>query len=217
MRRFAIGLCLYLAVSTLPVASPTYAAAKSQLAEPELIEQAEQYLNARKNFSARFLQGTEDGQTMAGTLLVSRPGKMNLTYDPPSKDFIIADGSFVYLWDGELGQHTTLPLGGSLAAVILQKDIQLSGDVEVLDTKQAAGQAEITLQYRKDPEQGTLTLLFETNPLYLRGWRVRDAQNQTTTVTLQAVQENVVMAAQSFVFTPPQLGKNTKTDRPINE
>lgn len=216
MRRFTAGsfLCLIvLLFSTMPAHSVT----NSALTEEEMVSQAEQYLNAKKSFSARFLQGMDNGQLMTGTLLVSRPGKMNLTYDPPSKDFIIADGSFVYLWDGELGQHTTLPLGGSLAGLILQKDIRLSGDVEILDAKQEAGQVEITLQYRKDPEQGTLTLLFEANPLHFRGWRVRDAQNQETTVTLQNVQENVTLAAQSFVFTPPQLGKNTKTDRAINE
>ena len=73
------------------------------------------------------------------------------------------------------------------------------------------------MQYRKDPEQGVLTLRFEASPLQFLGWRVRDAQNHETTVTLQNVQENVVLAAQSFVFTPPQLGKNLKSDRATDD
>lgn len=216
MRCITAGF-LHILVILLISAMPLKVRAENVQREEELVTRAERYLNSKKSFSARFMQGMDNGQVMTGTLLISRPGKMNLTYDPPSKDFIIADGSFVYLWDGELSQHTTLPLGGSLAGLILQNDIRLSGDVEVLSTKQSAGQLEITLQYRKDPEQGTLTLLFEVQPLQFRGWRVRDAQNQETTVTLQNVQENVALAAQSFVFTPPQLGKNTKTDRAINE
>ncbi len=217
MRRNLAGLLLFFILMYSSYTSPAASASNQTPRDSELIVQVERYLNARKSFSARFLQGTDDGQLMTGTLLVSRPGRMNLAYDPPSKDFIIADGSFVYLWDGELGQHSTLPLNGSLAALILQKNIQLSGDIEILNTKQDLNQLEITLQYRKDPEQGTLTLLFEASPLYFRGWRVRDAQNHETTVTLQNIQDNVVLAAQSFIFVPPQLGKNTKSNRPINE
>lgn len=180
------------------------------------VRRAEEYLNAKTSFSAKFLQEADNGQVVTGTLLVKRPGRMNLSYDPPLKDFIIADGSFVYMWDGELEQSTTLPFGGSLADLILRNNLRLSGDIEVLDVVHEANKLEITVQQKKDPDQGTLTLLFEDQPLIFHGWRVVDAQNRTTTVTLQNMQDNVTLAAQTFTFVPPKLGKNTRSDKPLN-
>lgn len=193
--------------------------AASPVADPAALAQvrrAEQYLNARGNFSARFMQTAQDGSVATGTLLVSRPGKMNLSYDPPLKDFIIADGSFVYLWDGELQNSTTLPLGGSLADLILRAQLRLSGDVETVNVEQQPGLLEITVRQKSDPDQGTMTLLFEDQPLIFRGWRVTDSQNRVTTVTLQNMQENIKIADRSFVFIPPTLGKSGKTDKPLN-
>jgi len=181
------------------------------------VTRVEQYLNARTSFTARFLQATEDGQTATGSLLVSRPGKMNLTYDKPLKDSIIADGSFVYMWDGEMENSTTLPLGGSLADLILRANLKLSGDVQVVKVVNEANHIEVALRQKSDPDQGMMTLLFEDKPLLLRGWRVTDAQNRVTTVTLQDVQDNVKIAANSFTFVPPKLGKSSRSDKAVNQ
>lgn len=180
------------------------------------VQRVERYLNARSTFSSQFIQTTDSGQTTTGTLLVSRPGKMNLAYDPPLKDFIIADGSFVYMWDGELGQSNTLPLGGSLADLFLRANLKLSGDVQVTKVAHEANRLEVTVRQAEDPDQGTLTLLFEDKPFIFRGWRIKDAQSRVTTIALQNVQENVPAPSQSFVFVPPKLGKNTRNDKPLN-
>lgn len=180
------------------------------------VQRVERYLNARSTFSSQFIQTTDSGQTTTGTLLVSRPGKMNLAYDPPLKDFIIADGSFVYMWDGELGQSNTLPLGGSLADLFLRANLKLSGDVQVTKVAHEANRLEVTVRQAEDPDQGTLTLLFEDKPFIFRGWRIKDAQSRVTTIALQNVLENVPAPSQSFVFVPPKLGKNTRNDKPLN-
>jgi outer membrane lipoprotein-sorting protein len=195
--------------------APVIAKAELGAEDQRQIARIEAFLNARSSFSARFTQMTEDGNVMTGNLIVKRPGKMNLTYDPPAKDFIIADGSFVYLWDGELGNATTLPLGGSLADFILRAKLKLSGDISVEKVEHGAGRLEITLRQANDPDQGSLTLLFEDQPLLLKGWRITDAQLRSTTVTLQDIQENIQLADSSFVFRSPHLGKNPRQDSPL--
>lgn len=210
MRFRPLGLAaVFLALSFTP-ASALDADDRAQ------VQRVERYLNERTTFSSQFIQTTDSGQTATGTLLVKRPGKMNLTYDPPLKDFIIADGSFVYMWDGELGQSNTLPLGGSLADLFLRANLKLAGDVQVTKVMHEANRLEVTVRQAEDPEQGTLTLLFEDQPLIFRGWRINDAQSRATTVALQNMQENVAAPSQSFVFVPPKLGKNTRSDSPLN-
>lgn len=180
------------------------------------IGRAEAYLNARHNISAKFIQSVDNGETVTGTVLIKRPGKMNLSYDPPMKDFIIADGSFVYLWDGELENSTTIPMGDSLADLILRANLKLSGDVDVTHVERSPSKLEITLRQANDADNGTMTLLFEDNPFILHGWRVQDAQNRTTTVALQGMREDVELPDRSFTFVPPKLGKSGKNDKPIN-
>lgn len=206
-------LLLAAAFALLGAPAPVHAIDADDRAQ---IQRVERYLNSRATFSSQFIQTTDSGQTATGTLLVSRPGKMNLAYDPPLKDFIIADGSFVYMWDGELQQSNTLPLGGSLADLFLRANLKLSGDVQVTRVSLEANRLEVTVRQTEDPDQGTLTLLFEDKPFIFRGWRIKDAQSRVTTVALQNVQENVPAPSQSFVFVPPKLGKSTRNDKPIN-
>ncbi|MGB4100835.1 MAG: outer membrane lipoprotein carrier protein LolA [Alphaproteobacteria bacterium] len=180
------------------------------------IARAEEYLNARRNISANFIQTANSGETVTGTILIKRPGKMNISYDPPMKDFIIADGSFLYMWDGELEISTTIPMGDSLADLILRANLKLSGDVAVAGIERSRSKLEITLRQVSSPDNGTMTLLFEDNPFILHGWRVQDAQNRVTTVAFQNMKENVELPDRSFSFVPPKLGKSTRTDKPIN-
>ena len=181
------------------------------------IARVEDYLNARHNMSAKFIQTVDNGDTVTGTVLIKRPGKMNLSYDPPLKDYIIADGSFVYLWDGELHHATTVPMGDSLADLILRAHLKLSGDIEVTHVERSPSTLEVSVRQTKDPDNGTLTLLFEDNPFILHGWRVQDAQNRVTTVALQNMREDMELPDRTFTFVPPDLGKSAHASKLINE
>ncbi|MEJ0061626.1 MAG: outer membrane lipoprotein carrier protein LolA [Alphaproteobacteria bacterium] len=208
---------IFLIAALLALVSSPALAARSRVDDARSIVEAEDYINARRTIASKFIQTTDDGQTVTGTLLISRPGRMNLSYDTPLKDFIIADGSFIYMWDGELEQSTTIPLGGSLADLILRENLRLDGDVRVTNIKHGSKTVEITVAEAKNPDVGTMTLLFETEPFILHGWRVQDAQNRTTTIALQGMREGVDIPERSFRFIPPKLGKSTKTDKPINK
>ncbi len=51
----------------------------------------EEYLNKMRSIAADFMQIDDAGGMMHGEIKIQRPGKMRVTYDPPSKDFIVAD------------------------------------------------------------------------------------------------------------------------------
>ena len=57
------------------------------------VQRIEAYLNNLKSISADFMQVDDSGQMMRGSIAIQRPGKMRVTYDAPSKDFIVADGT----------------------------------------------------------------------------------------------------------------------------
>jgi outer membrane lipoprotein-sorting protein len=168
----------------------------------------EAYLNNLKNISADFMQVDDAGGILHGQIAISRPGKMRVNYSAPNKDFIIADGSFVHIWNDDLKAQTNVEQNSSLAEFILRDPIKLNGDVTLTKIERFPAKIEITLVDNKDPASGSLILVFEDRPLKLRQWKVVDAEGHTTGVNLENMSENVTFPANTFFFVPPSFSKS---------
>ncbi len=193
-------------------ASPAAAAPATPVSlsaqDQAVVAKVEEYLNGITTLQSKFLQVAPNGRQATGTFYLWRPGRMRLEYDRPLKDFIVADGSFVFYWDGEMRQQSSAPIGSTLADFILRKNIHLSGDVTVTEVFQAPGVIEVSLLETKDPGKGTLTLVFEDHPFQLRKWRVLDAQGMTTEVALLNPRTDVTFDRDMFYFKEPQRGSD---------
>ncbi len=185
-----------------PVAAPLSPQDKKDLGR------IESYLNGLKNIAADFLQVDDAGGFMRGQISISRPGKMRVSYDPPSKDFIIADGTFVHIWDDALQSQTNVLQSSSLAEFILRDPVKLDGEVTITKIERFPSKIEITLVETDDPGNGSLTLVFQDSPLKLRQWKTVDAQGRATGVNLEKVAEGVSFPKDKFVFTPPSFDKS---------
>lgn len=168
----------------------------------------ETYLNNLKNVSADFMQIDDAGGIMHGQVAIVRPGKMRVTYAPPSKDFIICDGSWVHIWNDDLKAQTNVPQGTSLAELILRDPVKLEGDVTITKLERFPAKIEVTVIQTNDPGAGSLTMVFEDKPLKLRQWKIIDPQGRTTGVSLMNMSDHAKFADGTFVYTPPNFGKN---------
>jgi len=177
------------------------------------VARIEKYLNELKSVAAGFLQVNDAGEMRHGRIAIQRPGKMRVDYDPPSKDFIVADGSFVNMWDDELGNQSSIPVGSSIAEFILRDPIKLSGDVTVTRFVRFPAKLEVSVVSTKDPGDGELTLIFEDKPLQLRQWRIIDPQGRMTGVSLEAPREGATFPPGTFTFVSPKLGKTDRNFR----
>lgn len=171
------------------------------------VRRIETYLNDLKSVQARFLQVNDSGTLRHGEIALERPGKMRVVYEPEGSDFMVADGSFVHLWDAELKQQSSVPVDTGISALLLRENIGLSGDVVLTRFVRYPSKIELDLVAKDTPEDGELTLVFEDKPLKLRQWRVLDPQGRTTGVSLENMQENVEFPSETFVFVPPNIGK----------
>jgi len=204
-------LCIVFLGATL-ISSPLYAAPVAVPVHLTAQDKAdlgriEDYLNHLKNISADFLQVDDAGGILRGELAISRPGKMRVNYNPPNKDFIIADGSFVHIWNDDLKAQTNVEQGSSLAEFILRDPVKLSGDVTVTKIEHFPAKLEVTLVQSDDPGAGSLILVFEDKPLKLRQWKVIDAQGHMTGVSLENMSEGTVFPSNTFFFVPPNFSK----------
>ncbi|MBL4803652.1 MAG: outer membrane lipoprotein carrier protein LolA [Alphaproteobacteria bacterium] len=167
----------------------------------------EHYLQGLSSARARFVQTTHDGTQLVGTFYLQRPGKLRFEYDDPIKDFVVADGVFIYFYDAELGEQTNAPIGQTLADFILRKDLSLSGDVLVESIRRKGDLLQVQLVQASDPEAGSLTLGFEEGPMTLKKWRVVDGQGLITEVELFYLKTDIKHPSDLFVYQAPDSGE----------
>ena len=209
MRIVAFFLMLF-AAAPVWAAAPVPVPSKLSAHEKADVARVEAYLNAMKSIAAGFTQVSDSGEFRHGSLAIQRPGKMRVTYDPPEKDFLVADGESLRMWDSEIQQQSSVSLDSSLAGFILRDTIRLNGDVTLTRFARAPATMEVSLVATDDPANGELTLVFEDKPLQLRQWRVVDGQGRMTTVTLENTREGVSFPSGTFDFVAPNFGKSNK-------
>lgn len=189
-------------LAVIGCAAPALAAASAE--DKADAARVEDYLNTIKTLKARFTQYSPGGDTVEGTILLSRPGRMRLDYDPPSPVQIVATGTFLIYFDKQLKQVSYLDLESSIAGVLVRDRIDLDGpDLKLIRLTRAPDVLNVTVAHRRDPGQGRITLVFTEHPFALRQWQVEDAQGQTTTVTLSEPQPGIPLDPALFKFQDP--------------
>lgn len=170
----------------------------------KVINRVETYLNSIKTLRARFLQVAPTGEVSRGTVLISRPGKLRIEYDPPSPVLILTQGSYLMLFDKDLQSPSYTSLDDSLAGFLVRSKIRLSGDVQVRELERAKGVVRLSIVQTESPDAGILTLVFNDDPLQLRQWVIVDAQGGETRVSLENPQFNIKIDPSRFEFTLPE-------------
>ncbi|MBY0428790.1 MAG: outer membrane lipoprotein carrier protein LolA [Alphaproteobacteria bacterium] len=181
-------------------------------AQPEIktgdkaeIGRLQNYLNSIKTMRADFMQTMSDGNTLNGKVAISRPGKMRLEYDPPNENLMVADGAFMHVWDGQAKTGSSIPLGSSLADIILRDDLKLGGDIQVTELKKYPAALQMTLVQTDNPAAGSITLEFEDKPLKLKNWRIMDGQGVETRVAIYNQQMDVSIPSSTFFYRDPNM------------
>ncbi len=171
----------------------------------ESTERFEKYLNGLKTLSGEFTQVNNKGQSVTGVIQISRPGRMRLTYNPPSSLLIVADGKWLITKDREADDVDYVSLENTPAAFILRPHIRFKGDVEVTNVVPQNDTTEVSLIRKEDPDTGYITLVFQDNPVALKEWSVVDSQGAVTRVILSNIKTDVELPGHLFAIESPNL------------
>ena len=208
-RRTLLGL---LPLAALPLLALPPVEAQAQLAasppttaqDQADIARVEAYLNGIHTMQARFLQVDTNGNTIGGNVWMQRPGRMRFEYDPPDKMLLVAGHGLLVYYDPAVRQTTNLFLSSTPLGLLLQDNLKLAGPVTVTGIARATGQLQITLVRTSNPSNGTITLIFATDPLTLRSWIIRDAQGRATQISLYNMKFGGTFPQSMFTFVGPQ-------------
>jgi outer membrane lipoprotein-sorting protein len=148
------------------------------------IARIEAYLDGIRSLKARFVQVAPNGGVAQGDAFIQRPGRMRFQYDPPSPFLLVVIYGILVFHDAQLDQTSNIPLSRTPLGILLADRVVLSGGVTVTNLLRLPGRLQVTLVRTASPGEGSLTLIFEDNPLTLRQWVLVDQQGKQTRVTL---------------------------------
>lgn len=160
------------------------------------------YLNGIGTMTARFHQRAADGGTAAGWLWMERPGRMRFQYDAPNPILLIADRFYVYYIDTQLAEVSQVGLKSTPAWFFLRVPISFT-DLEVTRFEHGPNSLLVTVVDPAAPDNGSLTMLFSTQPLSLLQWTIVDQQRHVTTVSLSQLQFGMALDPNLFVYQNP--------------
>ena len=166
------------------------------------------YLNNIRTMTAHFQQTANNGGVSTGKLWIARPGRMRFEYDPPTPITLLADSASVYYWDKQLNQTSKYELRQTPAWFFLRDPINFGGDVTVTRFERTAGGIRVTVIETAQPDAGSLTLDFGTNPLMLLQWIVIDQQGKQTVVSLSDLQFGMALDPKLFQYQNLFTGSN---------
>lgn len=167
------------------------------------VKKAEEWLGALTTAQARFTQTGYDGTRLSGNFYISRPGRLRFEYDPPVKDFIIADGVLLHFYDAQQKQTSNAPVGTTLADFLLRTDARLDNDLKVSNVRTKDGTVYMTVAQAADPSAGQITLRFSEEPFALKSWRIIDPQGLATEIELSNMRQGITLSPKLFVYKDP--------------
>lgn len=194
---------LLLGLASLAVAGPARAALPP--GDQELVRRVEGYFEGIQSLESRFSQIAPNGRLQTGTILLRRPGRLMLRYDPPSRVVMVASDWRLVFMDGSIQQMNVLPISETPLAFLLAEKVSLDGELDVTAVKRQGGEIALTVVRRKEPDQGHLVLYLAENPFDLRRWAVTDAQGLTTTVVLENGKVNAPIETDRLMFRDPTI------------
>ena len=201
-----IVACVLPAMTMVPAAlsSATVSTAPAALNPTDVddLRRITAYLNGIHTMFARFRQSASSGGTAAGRLWMARPGRMRFEYDPPSPVLLIADRFYVYYVDKQLAEMSKVGLKSTPAWFLLRDPISFD-DLVIKRFERNTNVLAFTVINPAEPDNGSLTMVFDSQPLALRQWIIVDQQRKTTTVSIFDAQFGVALDPDLFVYHDP--------------
>ena len=203
-RIFLAGALAALLIPGFIIGLPALASAQMSGADARDLTRISNYLNGVKTLEGTFVQIGHDGELSEGLFYLRRPGRIRFEYKPPNPALVVADGTWVGVYDTRLNTLDRIPLKSTPLNLLLKKRVDLRKEKAVRSIERGAGQMRVTAIDPEEPDQGSITMVFAENPLELRQWIVVDAQGLTTTVALSEMRSNVKLDPNLFFIEDPQ-------------
>ena len=175
---------LLLAVPALALAAALPAAAQSVN-----VTAINSYLTALRSATGTFRQTNPNGSVQTGRFYLQKPGRIRFEYDSPKGAMVLADGSWVGVFDPKSNRNPTrYPLDRTPLSLLLRDRLSLAEPGLVLGATRNAGVTEITVVDPRAPQEGRMVMSFSENPIALTSWTITTKTGARTRVDLRSLE-----------------------------
>ena len=186
-RSLLLGLC------ALPLIAPAPASAQVN------VSPINSYLQSLRSAQGRFRQTNPNGSAQTGTFYLQKPGRIRFEYDSPKGAMVIADGTWVGVFDPKSNRNPTrYPLAKTPLSLLLRDRLSLAEPGLVLGATRDADGTDITVVDPRAPREGRMRMRFSDNPVRLREWEITTKAGQRTRVALTELAGGVAVNPSLF-------------------
>src|SRR6056297_2139239 len=177
------------------------------------LSQISSYFNGFRTAQGEFTQINADGTISTGRLFIKRPGRVRFEYDPPEATLVVADGDTVGIVDPKSNTGPEgYPLHRTPLKIILANNVDLTRERMVTGHASDGKTTTVRAQDPKNPEYGSIELVFTADPVELRQWVINDNGGSRTSVVLGDLKTGMRLDNDRFVI--PGIGTGpTHNDR----
>lgn len=169
---------LLAALALVPLALP----ARAQSVDVTAVNQ---YLVGLQSATGRFRQENPNGSVQTGTFWLQKPGRIRFEYDTPKGAMVIADGTWVGVFDPKSNRGPTrYPLSKTPLSILLRDNVSLREPGMVLGATEDADGIHITVVDPRAPQEGRMVMTFSDAPITLQAWEITTKTGQRTRVVL---------------------------------
>ena len=157
------------------------------------------YLQSLRSAKGRFRQTNPNGSVQTGTFYLQKPGRIRFEYDKPDGAMVIADGTWVGVFDPKSNRNPTrYPLAKTPLSLLLRDRLSLAEPGLVLGATRGADGTDITVVDPRAPQEGRMRMRFADNPIRLRQWEITTKAGQRTSVALTELTTGVAIDPSLF-------------------
>eukprot|EP00038_Savillea_parva_P006335 m.163050 g.163050 ORF g.163050 m.163050 type:complete len:200 (+) comp12266_c0_seq1:145-744(+) len=192
-------------VFALALGATTLASAVATAAEKLSLNEISSYMNSFATAQADFTQVNDDGSLSTGKLYIRRPGKVRFEYDPPHSGLVLAEAGTVAIMDPKSNQPPeTYPLSRTPLSIILARNVNLGRANMVVGHGFDGVSTVVRAQDPKNPEYGSIEMMFTDAPVQLRKWVIHGSAGETTTVILGDMKTGMSFKSSLFSISRPR-------------
>jgi outer membrane lipoprotein-sorting protein len=186
-RTLLLGLC------ALPLVAAAPASAQVN------VSPINRYLQSLRSAQGRFRQTNPNGSVQTGTFYLQKPGRIRFEYDSPKGAMVIADGTWVGVFDPKSNRNPTrYPLGKTPLSLLLRDRLSLAEPGLVLGATRGAEGTDITVVDPRMPQEGRMRMRFTADPIRLAEWEITTRAGQRTRVALTELTTGVAIDPSRF-------------------
>lgn len=162
------------------------------------------YLNKIKSFDSNFIQINSNGDTLSGNIKLSKPNLLRIEYSPPINRLIVSDGKRLAIIN-KRNKTINFYNINQLPIKILLKDEFKINNYDIKKFEKIEGITSLELMIIENSNISSIELIFESSPLNLKKWVIKDFHGYQTEMFLTNTKINDEIDQENYIIEDPRL------------